>query len=785
MASHAIRFNRVARRWIALTAAATLIVGLAVAATRLASADVGVDITDNGGTITEQHNRSRAAEGIGNLIDNDPATKFMTFFNAVWMRYQSTTPAIIYRYTLTSANDAADRDPRDWRLEGSPDGVSWTTLDTQSAQTFVGRGTTRGYAVTTPTAYSFFQLTVTATNGSRDFQLAEWSLWSGGDGVPNAPSGLQAGTVSTAETDLIWADNSSNANGYGETGFEIERSTDGVVFTRLATAGADVNHYSDSTLSGAAKYYYRVRAVTATTASAYSNVATVAASTGQEMDITDLPGVFSDQYKVTGVEGVEMAADGTVFSKYLAYNTTTWLQDELEIRATVTRYTVTSANDAPDRDPRSWTMEGSVDGTSWTTLDTRTDEVFPGRLQRRSYSLANTTAYRYYRLRITANHGSGITQLAEWRLYGIGSGTPPSPAAPTGLAVSAVSDDHTVVTWRNNGRWAKSYRLERSTAGGPWDWSRILPAGTTRYIDIGLSGTTAYTYRVRAENAVGFSPYSNSASATTSGAGLPATWQEHWFEHNQLITRVYYDQDLAVYFDSDMDQSQTWTFDYVGKLWRYTKQTYGSFSDPRLAANFHQGKYGGGHPSTYFDSGHDYRNVIEMGMNAWSSTDAQARDMIAHEIGHIVESAAFGVHGSPSFPLWRDSKWCEIFQYDAYVGSGLTADAERWYASKINTRDGFPRADTAWFRDWFYPIWRDHGHSAVLVAYFRLLAQNFASINGDYVRALNWGEFVHFWSGAAGVNLKPLATTAFGWPSDWQQQFVQAQADFPDVQYAR
>jgi hypothetical protein len=134
---------------------------------------------------------------------------------------------------------------------------------------------------------------------------------------------------------------------------------------------------------------------------------------------------------------------------------------------------------------------------------------------------------------------------------------------------------------------------------------------------------------------------------------------------------------------------------------------------------------------------------------------------------------------------WQDSKWNEIFQYDAYLGAGMTADADRWYASKIDQRDDFPRADTAWFRDWFYPIWRDHGHGAVLAAYFQLLARYFPSNNGQYVRDLNWGEFVHFWSGAAGTNLKPLATAAFGWPAEWQQQVVQAQVDFPDVQYPR
>jgi len=762
-----------------------LIIGIGVAVTHLASASTGSDITDNGGTMTAQYDPSGPAEDCTKLIDNSSTTKYMTYHNSVWMRYHSTAPAIIDRYTLVSANDAPDRDPRDWRLEGSVDGVSWTSLDVQSGQTFSGRGQTRGFLVSNRNAYSYFQLTVTATNGSSYFQLAEWQLWSGGDGVPNAPTGLTASAVSAAEIDLSWSDNSSNDNGYTETGFGIERSTDGVVFVPLATAGANVTDYTDSSLTGAAHYFYRVRAITATTASGYSNVAESAALSGAEVDLTGFAGVLSDEYQTTGVEGTDMSGDGTAYTKYLAYHPTAWLEDTLPSRATVSRYTVASANDAPDRDPRSWTLDASDDGLTWSTLDTRTDQSFTARFQQHSYSVANSAPHRYYRLTISANGGSPLTQLSEWRLFGVGSGTTPMPAAPSGLAVTSASGDQNVVTWQDNGRWATGYRIERSIAGGAWNWTRILPAGATRYVDAGLSGATTYAYRIRAENGTGVSAYSNSASTTTGAGGLPATWQEHWFEHDQLLTRVYYDNDIAVYFDSDMDRSQTWLSDFVGRLWRYEKQTYGSFSNPRLAAIFHQDKYFGGHPSTFFDASHDYRNVIDVGSSVWSSDDPGIRDVISHELGHIVEGAAFGVQGSPSFALWQDSKWNEIFQYDAYLGTGMTADADRWYASKIDQRDDFPRADTAWFRDWFYPIWRDHGHGAVLAAYFQLLARYFPSNNGQYVRDLNWGEFVHFWSGATGTNLKPLATAAFGWPAEWQQQFVQAQVDFPDVQYPR
>lgn len=263
----------------------------------------------------------------------------------------------------------------------------------------------------------------------------------------------------------------------------------------------------------------------------------------------------------------------------------------------------------------------------------------------------------------------------------------------------------------------------------------------------------------------------------------PATWQEHWFEHNQAMTRVYQDNDVAVYYDSVVNRSITWPNQYIGDVWRYTKRTYGQFStQPQLYALFHAGKYGGGHPSTYFDTSHDSRNVIDVGSNAtnaWTSGTGNDLDLTTHEVAHIVEGASKGVHNSPAFGLWGDSKWAEIFIYDVYVGLGRSADATRWYNLMVGGTDSFPRANTHWFRDWFYPIYKNYGGSGVLNRYFVLLAQYLPKNGNDYGRNLNWGEFIHFWSGAAGVNLKTLATSAFGWPTEYEAQFVQAQRDFP------
>jgi hypothetical protein len=261
----------------------------------------------------------------------------------------------------------------------------------------------------------------------------------------------------------------------------------------------------------------------------------------------------------------------------------------------------------------------------------------------------------------------------------------------------------------------------------------------------------------------------------------PATWQEHWFEHVQNVKLVAYNDDVAIYFDDDV-RGGDWIFPFMTRLWRYTKQTYDMGPEPqnRLFAIFHQGKYSGGHPSTYFDASHDRRNVSDCGPGPWLTP---GYDVPSHEAGHVVEAANNGIHESPAFAIWGDSKWMELYQYDAYLALGMTADAKRLFDRFTATTDSFPRPGTRWFRDWFYPLWRDHGGAQVMVRFFKLLATHFPKNGTAYSRRMNWGEFVHFMSGAANKDLKAMATTAFGWPPEREAQFTKARADFAMITY--
>ena len=120
-------------------------------------------------------------------------------------------------------------------------------------------------------------------------------------------------------------------------------------------------------------------------------------------------------------EGSSKLIDGDINTKFLIFSYDPSLYMQLKFRTTehITIYTITSANDSPSRDPKSWTISASNDGTIWTVLDTRTDETFAARAQTNTYNFTNTKSYTYYRLNVTANGGDSLFQVAEWRVTNV------------------------------------------------------------------------------------------------------------------------------------------------------------------------------------------------------------------------------------------------------------------------------------------------------------------------------------------------------------------------------
>src|SRR5690606_22761771 len=83
--------------------------------------------------------------------------------------------------------------------------------------------------------------------------------------VPTAPSGLEAASVSIAEVELEWSDNSHN-----ESRFEIQRAVEDGAFQPLASVDAGETTYTDTGVEEDTDYRYRVRACNDAGCSAWS-----------------------------------------------------------------------------------------------------------------------------------------------------------------------------------------------------------------------------------------------------------------------------------------------------------------------------------------------------------------------------------------------------------------------------------------------------------------------------------------------------------------------------------
>lgn len=192
-------------------------------------------------------------------------------------------------------------------------------------------------------------------------------------------------------------------------------------------------------------------------------------------------------------EGAANLADGETGTKWLAFQRTPWVRYELEEPVAVRRYSLTAANDAPDRDPVDWRLRGSQDGTTWTEVDTRTGQDLGDRFETTVFQADNSTAYRYYRLDIDANGGADATQLAELRISD-GSTTQPPPSP---MQVEPGDGPARTYTARSRvgftGVSSLRYAGRTTRAAGGHAWAKVYD------VDVPVTPTTELSYRILPE----------------------------------------------------------------------------------------------------------------------------------------------------------------------------------------------------------------------------------------------------------------------------------------------
>ncbi len=139
--------------------------------------------------------------------------------------------------------------------------------------------------------------------------------------------------------------------------------------------------------------------------------------------VTDAGSVIAS---ITGespaAEGVANLIDGNVNTKYLNFDQKAQILFTASKSYTLVSYTLSSANDAPGRDPSAWTLEGSNDKTDWKIIDEHSGQSFADRFMTREFKLpANEQAFQYYRFNFqntgVDTWGNDIFQLAEMALF--------------------------------------------------------------------------------------------------------------------------------------------------------------------------------------------------------------------------------------------------------------------------------------------------------------------------------------------------------------------------------
>ncbi|MBN6546751.1 GH92 family glycosyl hydrolase, partial [Actinacidiphila bryophytorum] len=167
------------------------------------------------------------------------------------------------------------------------------------------------------------------------------------------------------------------------------------------------------------------------------------------------------------------AADEDPNTKWLTFASTGWVQYQLSADVTVKKYALTSANDSPERDPRDFTLQGSADGTDWTTVDTRSGVKFSGRFKSNIYDVANPGAYRYYRLNVTANTSGNIVQLADLILSDGSAPPPPVSGMTTEIGAGPSSGPNVKPSVGFSGLKALEYAGSHTQAGAVHAYNKL------------------------------------------------------------------------------------------------------------------------------------------------------------------------------------------------------------------------------------------------------------------------------------------------------------------------
>ncbi|MEV0175599.1 GH92 family glycosyl hydrolase [Streptomyces sp. NPDC050803] len=186
----------------------------------------------------------------------------------------------------------------------------------------------------------------------------------------------------------------------------------------------------------------------------------------------------------------ENLVDGEPSTKWLTFESTGWVEFDLDEPVKIATYALTSANDHDERDPVDWTLKGSTDGKEWKTLDTRSGESFAERFQTKTYDLAEPAEFGHFRLDVTKNNGGGILQIADVQ-FSTGASEGPVPQDMLSLVDRGPSGSPTAKAAAGfTGKRALRYAGRHTADGRAYSYNKVFD------VNVAVGRDTRLSYRI-------------------------------------------------------------------------------------------------------------------------------------------------------------------------------------------------------------------------------------------------------------------------------------------------